>query len=238
MPSVYQRILLKLSGEALGKQEKSGIDLEEVFRLARQLKDLRQSGIQIAVVTGAGNLIRGREATYSGIPRDRVDQVGMLATTLNGMMLAEALEVIGCATLVTGAFSCGSIISVISSKDIMTALEKGRIVIFVGGTGNPFFTTDTAAALRACEIQADVLIKATKVDGIFDKDPMKESTARKIERMTYHQVLSEELKVMDASAISLCQENNIPIHVLNIYQENALKDAVYEQKGGSIVTGE
>ncbi|MGR3911808.1 MAG: UMP kinase [Candidatus Rhabdochlamydia sp.] len=237
MPS-YQRILLKLSGEALGKQEKSGIDLDKVFSFARELKDLREEGIQIGVVTGAGNLIRGVEATSSGIKRDRVDQVGMLATTLNGMMLAEALETLGCPSTVIGAFACGSIISTGNAKEAVIALEQGKVVIFVGGTGNPYFTTDTAAALRACEIQADVLIKATKVDGIFDQDPLKNPHAVKIEKTTYHHVLKEGLSVMDASAIALCQENTIPIHILNIYQENALKDAIYEQKGGSIVTGE
>lgn len=233
----YKRILLKLSGEALLSNEKSGIDPQAVLSLARQIDEIQKLGVQIGVVIGGGNIVRGSQAKVLEIPRERADQMGMLATALNGMMLAEALEQLGCPTLVVGAFSCGTFIPEGNGFETIDFLENGVIVIFVGGTGQPYFTTDTAAALRACEIKADVLIKATKVDGIFDKDPIKYPKARKLDHITYTDVLREGLSVMDAAAVALCKENGIPIHVLNIFKKGALETAVRKQSGGSLVTG-
>lgn len=235
--SPYKRILLKLSGEALLSGEKSGIDSQAVLALAQQIHEIQKLRIQVGVVIGGGNIFRGSQAKALEIPRERADQIGMLATALNGMMLAEALERLGCPTLLVGAFSCGTFIPEGSGFETIDFLENSVVVIFVGGTGQPYFTTDTAAALRACEIKADVLIKATKVDGIFDKDPVKNSKARKIDKLTYSEVLCDQLGVMDTAAVALCRENSIPIHVLNIFKKGALKSAVQDRSGGSLVTG-
>lgn len=233
----YQRILLKLSGEALLGQDKSGIDPQAVLSLARQINEVQKLNTQVGVVIGGGNIVRGSQAKLLEIPREKADQMGMLATALNGMMLAEALEKLGCPTLLIGSFACGNFIPEGTGSETIDFLESGVVVIFVGGTGHPYFTTDTAAALRACEIKADVLIKATKVDGIFDKDPIKYPKARQLNQVTYTDVLSKGLSVMDAAAVALCKENNIPIHVLNIFKKGALEAAVRTQSGGSRVTG-
>lgn len=231
----YKRILLKISGEALASSEKFGMDPQAISKLAQQIYEIHKCRIQIGVVIGGGNIVRGAQALE--IPREKADQMGMLATTINGMMLAEALQRLGCSTFVVGAFSCGTFIPEGNGYEALDLLENGVIVIFVGGTGLPYFSTDTAAALRACEIKASALIKATKVDGIFDKDPMKHSKAKKLDKVTYTDALKEELKVMDAAALALCRENRIPIHVINIFKKGALKSAVCEQSGGSLVTG-
>jgi uridylate kinase len=235
--SPYKRILLKVSGEALLGRDKSGIDPKAVVALAKQIYDIHKHHVQVGVVIGGGNIIRGSQAKSLEIPREKVDQMGMLATTINGMMLAEALERLECPTLVVGSFACGNFIPEGHGYEALELLENGVVVIFVGGTGLPYFSTDTAAALRACEIDADALIKATKVDGVFDKDPMKHSKARRLDKVTYTDVLKQELNVMDAAAIALCRENNIPIHILNIFKKGALEAAVREQSGGSLVTG-
>jgi uridylate kinase len=234
----YKRILLKVSGEALLGKEKFGIDSKAVLTLAQQIHEIQKQGTQVGVVIGGGNIFRGSQAKALEIPRAKGDQIGMLATTINGMMLAEALESQGCRAVVVGAFVCGSFIPEGSGDETIELLENGVVVIFVGGTGHPYFTTDTAAALRACEIDADALIKATKVDGIFDKDPLKHSKAKRFDKVTYNDVLCNQLGVMDAAAVALCRDNNIPIHVLNIFKKGALKSAAQEQTGGSLVTGE
>jgi uridylate kinase len=238
----YKRILLKVSGEALLGSEKFGIDSKAVLKLAEQIHEIHQLKTQMGVVIGGGNIFRGTQNTSLAkslsIPREKGDQIGMLATALNGMVLAEALETLGCRAIVVGAFACGSFIPEGSGDETIDLLENDVVVIFVGGTGHPYFTTDTAAALRACEIRADALIKATKVDGIYDKDPAKHAKAKRLEKTTYQEVLCDQLGVMDSSAIALCRDNQIPIHVLNIFKKGALKSAVQEQQGGSLVSGD
>ncbi len=236
----YKRILLKVSGEALAGSG-VGIDSKAVKALAEQIREIQQLETEVGVVIGGGNIIRGSQSQSFGaleIPREKADQMGMLATAINGMMLAEALQNIGVPAVVVGAFACGSFIPEGSGDETIELLENGVVVIFVGGTGHPYFTTDTAAALRACEIKADVLIKATKVDGIFDKDPFKHAKAKRLDNVTYTEALCKQLNVMDAAAIALCQDNNIPIQVLNIFKKGALKSAVQDRAGGSFVTGE
>ncbi len=232
----YKRILLKVSGEALMGQGKFGMDSTAVLSLAEQIQELHKLRIQIGVVVGGGNIFRGSQALH--VSREKADQIGMLATTINGMVLAEALESLGCSCVVVGAFSCGTFIPQGSGDKTVELLENGIIVIFVGGTGHPYFTTDTAAALRASEIGADVLIKGTKVDGIYDKDPVKNPKAKRFDSITYTQVLSKQFNVMDATAIALCRDNNVLIHILNIFKKGALKSAAQRRSGGSIVTGE
>lgn len=234
----YKRILLKVSGEALQGKDRCGIDPKAVLALAQQIHEIQKLQTEVGVVIGGGNIIRGSQAQTLDIPREKADQMGMLATTINGMMLSEALQSLGCPAIVIGAFQCGSFIPEGSGDETFDLLENGVVVIFVGGTGHPYFTTDTAAALRACEIQADVLIKATKVDGIFDKDPLKHKKAIRFDQVSYNDVLCNELNVMDAAAVALCRDNNIPIHVLNIFKKGALKSAAQDQSGGSLVTGE
>ncbi|MGH2613575.1 MAG: UMP kinase, partial [Rhabdochlamydiaceae bacterium] len=226
-----------VSGEALLGNEKFGIDSKAVLNLAQQIYEIQKLPTQVGVVIGGGNIIRGSQAKVLDIPREKADQMGMLATTINGTMLAEALESLGCNAVVVGAFPCGTFIPEGSGDETLELLQNGVVVIFVGGTGHPYFTTDTAAALRACEIKADVLIKATKVDGIFDKNPIKHPKAKRLDTVTYNDVLCHELNVMDAAAVALCRDNNIPIHVLNIFKKGALKSATLEQSGGSLVIG-
>jgi uridylate kinase len=234
----YPRILLKISGEALAGSEKSGIDSKAVQSLAEQISEIQKSHIEIGIVVGGGNIIRGSQAKALDIPREKVDQMGMLATTINGTMLGESLQSIGCPAVVVGAFPCGTFIPEGSGDETIELLQNGVVVIFVGGTGHPYFTTDTAAALRACEIKANVLIKATKVDGIFDKDPIKNSKAKKLDKVTYNDVLCSRLDVMDAAAVALCRDNHISIHIVNIFKKGALKSAARGEKTGSCVTGE
>ena len=234
----YKRILLKVSGEALLGSEKFGIDSKAVLKLAQQIHEIHQLKTQMGVVIGGGNIFRGTQTKTLPLSREKGDQIGMLATALNGMVLAESLESLGCRAVVVGAFACGSFIPEGSGDETIDLLENGVVVIFVGGTGHPYFTTDTAAALRACEIRADALIKATKVDGLYDKDPAKHAKAKRLEKATYQEVLCDQLGVMDSSAVALCRDNQIPIHVLNIFKKGALKSAVQEQKGGSLVSGD
>lgn len=231
------RILLKVSGEALAGKDGVGIDPKAVAALAQQIYEVQKLHTEVGVVIGGGNIIRGSQAKTLKIKREKADQMGMLATTINGTMLAEALESLGCSAVVVGAFPCGTFVSEGSGDEVLELLEHGIVAIFVGGTGHPYFTTDTAAALRACEIKADVLIKATKVDGIFDKDPLKNPKAKRLSAVTYGEVLCSRLDVMDATAIALCQDNQIPIRVLNIFKKGALKSAIQGQSVGSLVTG-
>lgn len=236
--TLYKRILLKVSGQALLGKESFGIEPQAVMALAEQICEVRKHDVEVGVVVGGGNIIRGSQAKGLRLSRERADQMGMLATTINGVMLAEALEKLGCNAVVVGAFQCGTFIPEGSGDETVELLQNGVVVIFVGGTGHPYFTTDTAAALRACEIKADCLIKGTKVDGIFDKDPVKNPKARRFDRVTYNEVLCGKLNVMDAAAVAICRDSNMPIRVLNIFKKGALKLALESPSVGSFVTGE
>ncbi len=236
--SLYGRILLKVSGEALLGSEKSGIDPKAVLSLARQIHEIQHLSVQVGVVIGGGNIFRGAQAKTLKISREKGDQIGMVATVLNGMLLVEALQSLGCPAAIQGAFACGSFVPIGDGSDAIRLLEKKTVVVFGGGTALPYLTTDTAAALRACQIKAEVLIKGTKVDGVFDQDPAKHTKARQLEKLTYADVLCQQLGVMDAAAVTLCRENKIPIHILNIFKKGALLSAVQSQRGGSFVTGD
>jgi uridylate kinase len=238
MRPAYKRILLKLSGEALMGPQKFGVDLATCECIAQNVKELTQLGIQVGLVIGGGNIFRGIKAHQAGMARTPADHIGMLATLINGISLQQAFERVHCESRIMSAIACDVMTESYSWKDALSYLDKGIVLIFVGGTGNPYFTTDSAAALRALEIQADVLMKATKVDGIFDKDPVKYPDAVKYDKITYSEVLAKQLGVMDAAAIALCRENRLPIRVINIYQDHALKRAVYNEPVGTLVVEE
>ncbi len=231
----YRRLLVKLSGEALMGSQPFGIEPAVVRDIARELVAVRELGAQTAVVVGGGNIIRGVSAHEQGIDRITGDSMGMLATVINALALSSALEHLGAETRVQTAIEMHQVAEPFIRRRAIRHLEKGRIVLFAGGTGSPFFTTDSAAALRANEIHADVLIKATKVDGVYDMDPVGNPEARLIPRLTYREVLRKGLRVMDAAAISLCMETGIPVLVLNIYRPGLLKRAVLGEEVGSLV---
>jgi len=236
MPELkYRRVLLKLSGEALMGDKGFGIDPEVVTSIAEQIKEVKEMGVEIAIVVGGGNIFRGLAATTSGIDRATGDELGMLATVINGLALQDRLEKLGVFTRVMGALRMEAIAEPYIRRRAIRHLEKGRTVILVAGTGHPFFTTDTAAALRATEIGADVILKATKVDGVFDADPMKVKNAKMYDRLTYLEVLSLGLKVLDSTATSLSMDNSLPIIVFNLNQRGNLKKAVMGEKIGTIV---
>ena len=235
---VYKRILLKLSGEALQGKQGHGIDADVCAGFAAQIKDIHKMGVQVALVVGAGNIFRGQfESKRFDLDRSVADYMGMLATVLNGLALQNALEHLGVPTRVMTAIEMHAIAEPYIVRRAVRHLEKGRAVIFVAGTGNPFFTTDTAAALRASEIKAEVIMKATKVDGIYSADPMKDKSAKKYDRITFMDVLRENLKVMDSTAISMCMDNSLPIHVFNLMQEGNIRKAVLGEDIGTLVTG-
>lgn len=238
MKPAYKRILLKLSGEALMGDQKFGVEPKACRKIASALKDLCDLGIQVGVVVGGGNIFRGSQAEELGFSRTPADHIGMLGTTINGIALQQCLYTMGSQCHVLSALSCDSLVETYTWPRAMDYLAAGGIVIFVGGTGNPYFTTDTAAALRASEIEAEILLKATKVDGIYDKDPRRFTSAKKFTQLTYAEVLAKKLNIMDATAIALCRENEIPIHVFNLFKKGALLNAVCHKKGGSIVTGD
>jgi uridylate kinase len=231
----YQRILLKLSGEALAGTNGFGIDPTEVEAIARRIQEVHALGVQVAVVIGAGNLWRGKQGLDRGMDRATADYMGMLGTVMNALALMDALERIGVYTRVQSAIEMRAVAEPYIRRRAIRHLEKGRVVIFSAGTGNPYFSTDTAAALRAMEIDADVLIKATKVDGVYDSDPKKNPQAKKFDHLSYIEVLNRRLEVMDSTAISLCMENHLPILVLNLWDENALLDALQGKKVGTLV---
>ncbi|MGL4252749.1 MAG: UMP kinase [Fusobacteriaceae bacterium] len=236
MGSVYKRVLLKLSGEALMGDQEFGISSEVITSYAKQIKEVTDLGVELAIVIGGGNIFRGISGSAQGIDRVTGDHMGMLATVINSLALQNAIEKLGVPTRVQSAIEMEKIAEPFIKRKAQRHLEKGRVVIFGGGTGNPYFTTDTAAALRAIEINADVVMKATKVDGVYDKDPMKFSDAKKYETITYTQVLNEDLKVMDATAISLCRENKLPIIVFDSVTEgNILKVMQGEDIGTTVV---
>ena len=236
--AVYKRIVLKLSGEALQGKRSHGIDQSVLVSISRQIKEIRDLNVDVALVLGGGNIFRGQENTASqGLDMDRsvADYMGMLATVINGLALQDALEKMGMPTRVMTAIEIQKIAEPYIRRRAVRHLEKGRIVIFVAGTGNPYFTTDTAAALRAMEIGADVILKATKVDGVYSADPLKSKNARKFHSLKYIDVLKKRLKVMDATAISLCMDNRLPIVVFNLTKKGNIKRAVLGEKIGTVV---
>ena len=236
---VYRRVVLKLSGEALMGTRTFGIDPGVVTHIAGEIRDVVALGIQLGVVIGGGNIFRGLEANNDrGIDRTVADYMGMLATVINSLALQSALESNGVATRVLSAIEIKEVAEPYIQRRAVRHLEKGRVVIFAGGTGNPFFTTDTAASLRAIEIKADAIIKATKVDGVYDRDPVKHRDARMYDRISYTDVLTKNLKVMDATAISLCRENRLPIVVFNLLKEGNIKAVICGHAIGTAVGGE
>ena len=237
--SVYKRIVLKLSGESLQGRRPHGIDHAVLVSIARQIKEIRDLAVDVAIVLGGGNIFRGQENTGSrGLDMDRsvADYMGMLATVINGLALQDVLEKKGMPTRVMTAIDMERIAEPYIRRRAVRHLEKGRVVIFVAGTGNPYFTTDTAAALRAMEISADVILKATRVDGVYSADPLKVKDARKFNRLKYIDVLKRGLKVMDATAISLCMDNKLPIVVFNLTKEGNIKRVITGEKIGTIVS--
>ncbi len=234
----YKRILLKLSGEALQGNKNYGIDPEFLRRLAQEIKEVVKLGVQVAIVIGGGNIFRGVSGATQGMDRATADYMGMLATVINALALQDALEKEGLHTRVLTAIEMKEIAEPYIRRRAIRHLEKGRVVIFGAGTGNPFFTTDTAAALRAAEINADVLLKATKVDGIYTADPVKDKNAKKLDKVSYKEVITNGIKVMDSAAVSLCMENRIPIVVFDVRKEGNLAKVVKGEMVGSLVEGE
>ena len=231
----YKRVLLKLSGEALAPQGSSGIDPEAAKMISNQIKNCVQIGANLAIVIGGGNIWRGKVGLELGMDRATADYMGMLATVMNSLALMDALENIGVTTRVQTSIEMRAIAEPYIRRRALRHIEKDRVVIFAGGTGNPYFTTDTAAALRAVEINAELLIKATKVDGIYDSDPKKNPDAKKFDRLTYMDALNKQLQVIDATAISLCMENHMPLMVLNLWEEGSLRKALMGEKVGTLV---
>jgi uridylate kinase len=231
----YRRVLLKLSGEALMGRQSFGIDEPVVAAIADEVRDVHALGVEIAIVVGGGNIIRGLAASHRGIDRVTGDYMGMLATVINALALQDALEKRGVTTRVQTAIDIREVAEPFIRRRAMRHLEKGRAVIFAAGTGNPFFTTDSAAALRANEIHAEVLLKATKVDGLYTADPELDPTARLLPEVTYHEVLEKDLKVMDTAAISLCRDNGIPIAIFDLMTTGNVTRVVCGERIGSIV---
>lgn len=235
--SKFRRVLLKLSGEALMGKKGYGIDPDIISGIAPEIKWIIEQGVELAIVVGGGNIFRGLAGSTTGMDRSTADYMGMLATVMNSLALQDALEKLDVKTRVLSAIEMQEIAEPFIKRRAVRHLEKGRVVIFAAGTGNPFFTTDTAAALRAAEIGADVLLKATKVDGVYDSDPMKNPDAVRYEALTYKQVLDQELKVMDATAFSLCKETKIPIIVFNLATPGNIERVVQGENIGTIVGG-
>jgi uridylate kinase len=231
----YERVLLKLGGEALAGKSGFGVDVAEAESVANRIKEVHSLGVQVAVVIGAGNLWRGKHGLERGMDRATADYMGMLGTVMNALALMDALERVGVITRVQSAIEMRSVAEPYIRRRAMRHLEKGRVVILSAGTGNPYFSTDTAAALRAMEMDANVLIKATKVDGIYDSDPQQNPKAQKFDRLSYIEVLNRRLEVMDSTAVSLCMENNLPILVLNLWDPTALLRALRGEAIGTLV---
>lgn len=232
----YKRILLKLSGESLMGSKQFGIDAEMVMRYAAEIKQLTDEGVEVAIVIGGGNIFRGIQAAANGIDRVQGDYMGMLATVINSMALQSGLEKAGVYTRLMSAIEMKEVGEPFIKRRAVRHLEKGRVVIFGAGTGNPYFTTDTAAALRATEVEADVILKGTRVDGIYDSDPEKNPDAKKYDTLTYGEALGKKLNVMDLTAFTLCQENNLPIIVFDMNTPGNLMKVVKGEKIGTIVS--
>jgi len=237
MPKLkFKRVLLKLGGESLAGEDGFGIAPTQAEAIAERIKGVHEMGVEIAIVIGAGNLWRGKQGLELGMDRATADYMGMLATVMNSMALMDALERVGVYTRVQSAIEMRAVAEPYIRRRAIRHLEKGRVVIFGAGTGNPFFSTDTAAALRAVEMDADVLIKATKVDGVYDSDPKKNPDAKKFDALTCIDVLNRRLEVMDSTAITLCMDNNLPILVVNLWNDNDLERALRGEKVGTLVT--
>jgi uridylate kinase len=237
MPApAYQRVLLKLSGEALMGEQKFGIDPVIANQIAMEIAEIQQLGVQTAIVIGGGNIFRGVAASAKGMDRATADYMGMLATVMNGLALQDALEQHNVLTRVVSAIEMRAVAEPFIRRRAIRHLEKGRVVVFAAGTGNPYFTTDTAAALRAMEIKADVILKGTKVDGIYTADPLTDPTATRFDSISYLKVLERGLRVMDTTAISLCMDNKLPIVVFNLRTAGNMKRAIMGEPVGSLVT--
>ena len=233
----YKRVLLKLSGESFMGNLSSGIDPEVVEVVAGEIREVAALGVQLGIVIGGGNIFRGMTASAKGMDRTTADYMGMLATVINSLALQSALEHVGVPTRVQTAIEMREIAEPFIQRRAVRHLEKGRVVIFAAGTGNPFFTTDTAATLRAVEIKADIILKATKVDGVYDRDPVKYADAVMYEKISYTDVLTKNLKVMDASAISLCRDNGLPLNVFNLQKAGNIKRVICGEPVGTMVGG-
>ena len=233
---LYRRVLLKLSGEVLAGDQGFGIDPIKASYLANEVKSIHELGVGIGLVIGAGNIFRGMQAARQGMDRVTGDYLGMLATIMNAISVQDALEKVECETRTLSAISVSQMAEPYIRRRAIRHLEKGRIVIVAGGTGNPFFTTDSAAALRATELAAEIVLKGTKVDGVYDKDPMVHEDAVKFDTISFSQVLKDNLRIMDLTAITLCKENNLPIQVFNINQGGDLKELVLGGKIGTLVS--
>lgn len=231
----YRRILLKIGGEALAGESGKGIDPLRAESVAERVREVHELGVDVAIVIGAGNLWRGRSGLDRGMDRATADYMGMLGTVMNALALMDAMERMGLVTRVQSAIEMHAVAEPYIRRRAIRHLEKGRVVILGGGTGNPYFSTDTAAALRAMEIDADVVIKATKVDGVYDTDPMLNPDAVRFDYLTYIETINRRLEVMDSTAISLCMDNNLPILVLNLWDRDALRMALYGEKVGTLV---
>jgi uridylate kinase len=233
---LYRRVLLKFSGEALAGKSGFGIDPSKAIQLSNEIKSVHDLGVSIIVIVGAGNIFRGMQAAAKGMDRVTGDYLGMLATIMNAISLQDALENTGVETRTLSAITASQIAEPYIRRRALRHLEKGRIVIVAGGTGNPYFTTDTAAVLRATELGAEVVVKATKVDGVFDKDPVKHNDAVKYNTITFEEVLNKSLRVMDLTAITLCKENNLPIRVLNMNDSGSMVRMLQGEDIGTLVT--
>lgn len=237
MVPVYKRLLLKLSGEALMGDQNYGIDVKVAEAVALEIKAVRELGVEVAIVVGGGNIFRGVSRSAGNMDRAAADYIGMLATVMNAVVLQDALEKLGVYTRAMSAIDIPQLAEPFIRRRAERHLEKGRVVIFAAGTGNPYFTTDSAAALRALEMRAEVILKATKVDGVYTADPMKVADARRFDKITFQEVLEKQLKVMDASAISLCMDNNLPIIVFNMkVSGNIIKAVCGDLSVGTLVT--
>ena len=232
----YKRVILKVTGEVFGGEEKYGIDSSTVRSFAEEIKEVKALGCEMALVIGGGNIFRGALASEGGMERATADYMGMLATVINSLALQDALEKIGVSTRVMSAIEMRQVAEPYIRRRATRHLEKGRVVIFAGGTGNPYFTTDTTASLRAMEIGAEVILKATKVRGVYDADPIKQQGAKMYGRLSYIEVLNKELKVMDSTAISLCMDNRLPIVVFNIMEKGNIRRVVCGEEIGTLVS--
>jgi uridylate kinase len=233
----YKRIILKVTGEVFAGPQKFGIDGKTVKAFAQEIQEVKEMGCELALVIGGGNIFRGAVASEIGMDRASADTMGMLATVINSLALQDALEKLGVSTRVLSAIEMRQVAEPYIRRRATRHLEKGRVVIFAGGTGNPYFTTDTTASLRAMEVGAEVILKATKVEGVYDADPLKHEGAHKFEELTYIEVLNRELKVMDSTAISLCMDNQLPIIVFNIMEKGNIKRVVSGEPIGTLVSG-
>jgi uridylate kinase len=233
----YRRVLLKLSGEALGGPSGIGICPEAVHGMAAQVREIKELGVQVVIVIGGGNIFRGLTGSEKGIERATGDYMGMLATVINSLALQDALEKLGVPTRVQSAIAMSQVAEPFIRRRAVRHLEKGRVVIFGGGTGNPYFSTDTAAALRANEIGAEAILKATKVDGIYDSDPKKNPKAKRFTKISYRDALMKRLKVMDSTAFSMCMDNKMPLVVFDFFKEHNLREVVLGKKVGTLVVG-